>query len=130
MKLKIYIATAFLFTFGNLLWRNFDDPGVYYVPLALFLLSGVSVARSCAKPTMIRTNIFLDWILLMAAGNVIKQIFYNSDDVSQLNDKWWGLFLAVYFIPKLIYPNIYSKLFKFLKSKWAIQNTRKNGGKG
>lgn len=131
LKTNLYIATAFLFTIGNVTWRWFDDPVYFYVPLALFLLMGVVVVKTGGKKITIRQDIFLEWIMLMAMGNVIKQVWYNNADVKQINDYWWGAFLALFFIPKVIFPNIYSKR-KIGNKRWetrtkVLENWQKHG---
>lgn len=81
---------------------------------------GVIAIKKPERRITERQHILLDWVLLMAFGNVVKQVFYDSENVQEISDYWWGAFLALFFIPKLVYPKFYLKLSKFIKTKWEI----------
>lgn len=119
MTLWLYIASALTFTLGNVFWIYLGSPIYYYVPLSILLLMGIICVIKRPEIKTVRQYIFTDWILLLAAGNVIKQIFYNSADVKQWNDIYWGIFLAVFFTVFLIWPKLYLNLFKHRFTKWG-----------
>lgn len=89
MKLVILIiVSGFLFTAGNIVWPYFNEPKVFYVPLAVFLWLLVYYVRKTFTGNKI-IKLFLTWLFLLASGNLIKQIFY-SPTMSQVNDYYWG----------------------------------------
>lgn len=105
---KAFIISGICFTIGNVIWDKFDDPRIFYVPLAVFLLIGTLYVRKTVKENNKLTIYFLDYLWILASGNVIKQVFYYNDAVSQINDYWWGGFVTLWLI--------------FMIIKWAIQS--------
>lgn len=96
------IISGILFTIGNLIWKEYGDPRLYYVPLALFLLLlMIQVTRSYpGKSEYVKC--FLVWLVALAAGNFVKQLFY-SDKFAVITDHWWGGFVTGLLIISLCY---------------------------
>ncbi len=44
----------------------------------------------------------VDYFWLLALGNLVKQIFYNSRTVKEVNDYWWGGLVTLWLIINLI----------------------------
>lgn len=114
---KAFIICAISFAIGNVLWDNFgfNDPRLFYIPLSALLFSSAWYVK---KTSLKRSNYiihFLDYIVLLAGGNVIKQVFYYNDTIQQINDYWWGSLISAWLIIILI-------------REWVIQN-QKNGGR-
>ncbi len=111
-----FIISAILFTAGNIWWGVFNDPRFFYVPLALLLLSGSILVKNPTrrKCTWVQ-ELLLEWNVVLALGNLVKQILYYSPTIKQINDYWWGAIITTLY------------LYKILR-KWAIQNKR-NGGR-
>lgn len=117
---KAFIISGICFTIGNLIWDKFDDPRVFYIPLSVFLFVGAWYVKKTAFKEGKITDYFLDYILLLAAGNIIKQVCYYNGTVAEVNDLYWGAALTLWLIARII------------KLKWAIRNKRrgKNGVRG
>lgn len=105
--IRLIIISGIAFTVGNVVWPIWDEPKIFYVPLAVFLLSCVVFVKSHVAPNTI-SKLLLNYLTLLACGNVVKQIFYTQN-ISQINDYVWGGLLTVWLIYKL-YKN----------SKWEI----------
>ena len=94
------IITGFLFTIGNVVWIYFGDPKLFYVPLAVFLFL---LLYNCLKPVTKITKaqeVFLSYFILLAGGNIVKQLFY-TDKIKQINDYVWGGIVTAWLIYKL-----------------------------
>lgn len=106
---KAFIISAICFTIGNVIWDKFDDPRIFYVPLAVFMfISAWYVKKTSFKRGKI-INLFLEYIVLLAAGNVIKQVFYYSDEVKQVNDLIWGGLVTLTYIIKITWATLRRK---------------------
>lgn len=102
MKLVILIiVSGFLFTVGNIVWPYFNEPKVFYVPLAVFLWLLVYYVRKTFTGNRF-IKLFLTWLFLLAYGNVIKQIFY-SPTMSQVNDYLWGSLVSVWLLIMVVW---------------------------
>lgn len=101
---RFYYISGVLFTIGNVTWPYFNDPRVFYIPLALFLFMGSWCAKSPSKKNYtIIDGFFLDYIVLLAGGNIVKQVFYYNNTVSQVNDYIWGLVITIILIIRIIW---------------------------
>lgn len=110
----VYIISAMAYTLGNVFWSRLGDANLYFIPLAIFLLTGAITIRLPYKNKSVRQIVCLDWIVLLAAGNVIKQLMYDKSDIAERLDIYWGIFLACVFIPRIIYPPVYYEVYKCL----------------
>ena len=99
--IKAVIITGILFVFGNALWPLFNEQKVFYVPQALFFISLLLAVRIKEPVKNKIAHYFLEWLLLLSYGNLIKQIFY-SDILKQINDYIWGGFVTLILIYKII----------------------------
>jgi hypothetical protein len=90
-----FIISAILFTIGNIIWNNFgiNDPHYFYIPLALQLWIGAWTIKNWYN-SLFKANQYisylLDYVWLLAAGNVVKQVCYDYDDVKKINDYVFG----------------------------------------
>lgn len=110
--IRLIIISGVLFVLGNAFWWVFNEPKLNYIPQAVFFISLITFAkRQVIKKVH---HIFLDYLLLLSYGNLIKQIFY-SDILKQINDYIWGGFVTLILIYKLI--------------KWAIKTNQHSGTK-
>lgn len=87
------IIAAFAFTIGNIVWPMVGkegDPRLFFIPLAVMILLLFVYARhtiAVNQPRWVRN--FIDYFVVLAAGNVIKQMFY-SEKMKQINDYYFG----------------------------------------
>lgn len=95
---KTIIILNFIFLLSNILWPFIGDPKVFYIPLALLLVAFNFQLWKTEDRRFVK--VFLEYFVLLAIGNLIKQIFY-SERLKQLNDYYWLGFLTVYLIIKL-----------------------------
>ena len=100
--MKGYILiSALLFTIGNATYRQWhNEPKFVWVPMAamiLFLMIEVKNSVSAKKKVL---RILFEYFVLLAGGNLIKQIFY-TDTIKQINDYWWWALATVWLIYKL-----------------------------
>ena len=109
MRLKLIIISGFAFTLGNVFWDKLGDPRWFYVPLSLFLFLMVYdlYKRSFKEHRVIRIS--LAHLVMLASGNVIKQIVYDPT-VDQINDYLWGGLVGLSYLINIIL--------------WAISNKR------
>lgn len=96
--IRVIIILNFIFLLSNILWPFIGDPKAYYIPLALLLVAFNFQLWKTEGRRFVR--VFLEYFVLLAIGNLIKQIFY-SENLKVLNDYYWGGFLTVYLIVKL-----------------------------
>lgn len=101
--IRLIIISGLAFTVGNVVWPIWDEPKIFYVPLAVFLLSCVLFVRSHTPPNTI-SKLLLNYLTLLACGNVVKQIFY-TEKISQINDYVLGGLLTLWLFYKL-YKNM------------------------
>lgn len=94
------IIAVVCFTAGNILWPYLGDPKFFYIPLAVLLFLLLLYVKLNAKVNCYVKHL-LTWCVLLAGGNVIKQVFY-SPELSQVNDYWWGAIITVWLIAMLI----------------------------
>jgi hypothetical protein len=121
------IIAGFAFMLGNIFWPYIGEPKLFYVPLATMILLLFIEIKSHYKKDKSRLPIFIDFFVLLAWGNLVKQLFYSDNPqvyvvrywmplMSLLNDYIWGLVNIIYLIYNLL--------------KWANRNQRgfKNSG--
>lgn len=103
MIVNLTILSGFLFTIGNIIWNKFglNEPKIMYVPLSIFLFLLVFNLRISQRKEDVYKKIFLTYLLLLAGGNVIKQVFY-SDSLKQVNDYIFGGLVTIWLIVNLI----------------------------
>lgn len=107
---KAFIISGICFTIGNVVWDKFDDPRIFYVPLAVFLLLSTLFVRKTVKTSDQITIYLLDYLWILAVGNLIKQIFYYSNTIKQVNDYAWGGLISLWLI------------FMIIREKWVIRS--------
>lgn len=112
--IKAVIITGILFVIGNATHQIFDEQKVFYVPQALFFIALLHHAKANTHKKAIVSHFFLNYLLLLSVGNLIKQIFY-SDILKQINDYIWAGFVTLHLIFNLI--------------KWAIKTNQHSGMK-
>lgn len=101
--IRIIIISGIAFTVGNVIWPIWDEPKIFYVPLAVFLLSCLVFVKSRSTLDSI-SKLLLNYLTLLAWGNLAKQVFYTKE-ISQINDYVWGGLLTVWLFYKL-YKNM------------------------
>lgn len=115
------IIAGFAFMLGNIFWPYIGEPKLFYVPLATMILLLFLEIRNHYKKDKSRLPILIDFFVLLAWGNLIKQLFYSSNPqvyfagyqmplISLVNDYVWGFLNIIYLIYKL--------------RKWATHNQR------
>lgn len=108
----LIIIFGVLFTAGNIVWPYFNEPKLFYVPLAVFIwLLIVKLMQVSEKEHEVK-RYFITWLFLLASGNVVKQIFY-TDRIKQINDYAWGGLCTLVLIIMII--------------RWAILGPRSGG---
>lgn len=101
---KLFIISAISFALGNICWDLFgwEEPRLFYIPLAILLFMGAWCVKHFSSKKGVIVNYFLDYVVLLAAGNVIKQIFYYSYVIKEVNDYVYGILLTVWLIARII----------------------------
>jgi len=99
--IKAIIISGFCFVVGNIVWVYFDEPKLFYVPLSVFLLLLLIDVKNGVSFRNKVEHIFLTALILLAASNVIKQLFYTTT-IKQINDYVWGALVGAWAILKLI----------------------------
>lgn len=114
--IKAIIATGIAFAIGNVIWNRFglNEPKIFYVPLAAFLLLMILYIKRTISVREKFTHLFMSYLVLLAAGNFIKQLFY-SENVKQLNDLYWGGLISLWLIFNLL-----------IKTRWEIRKQTKD----
>lgn len=100
--IRAVIISGILFTIGNIVWKDYGDPKLYYAPMALFLLLLVVQVTRTYTGSSEYIKAFLVWLVALAAGNFIKQLFY-TEKVAQIADYWWGGVITGLLILSLCY---------------------------
>lgn len=96
------IISGILFTVGNIVWLHYGDPKLYYVPMALFLLLLLVQVTRWYTGRSKYVKAFLLYLVALAGGNLVKQLFY-TDAVKIFTDYWWGGVVTVLLIISLCY---------------------------
>lgn len=110
--IKAIIISGIAFTIGNIVWPYFNEPKLFYVPLAVFIWLLVwHLWKSTRQGEL--TDYFLMYLFWLAFGNIIKQLFYTKT-LKQINDYYWGGLVTLALIALLI--------------RWAILNNRRKSG--
>ena len=101
MRVKLIIAATICFVIGNIVWPFFNEPKLFYVPLAVLMALYAFDMYKLRKDDSPIIKIWLGWVLLLACGNVIKQVFF-SDLMKQINDYVWGGLITLWLIISII----------------------------
>lgn len=99
--IKAIIISGFCFVIGNIIWVYFGDPKLFYVPLAVFMLLLLIDVKMCVPNASKVEHILLTSLILLAAGNVVKQLFYTTT-IKQINDYFFGAIVGVWTLLKLV----------------------------
>lgn len=84
------IISAFCFLIGNIIWPFVDEEKVYFIPLAVMILVlFLYVRKKIALNESKAIRLLIDYFVVLAAGNVLKELFYNPT-IKELNDYWFG----------------------------------------
>lgn len=112
--IKAIIISGFGFTIGNVIWDKFgiNEPKLFYVPLAVFLLLMILYIKKSVSEREKITHFFLTSLVLLAAGNLIKQLFY-TENIKQLNDYLFGGLIFLWLLINLT-----------IKIRWGTKNNR------
>jgi len=112
--IKLIIISGICFVVGNATWPLFDEQKVLYIPQAVFFISLLTfVKRNVDKNNKVY-HIFLEYLVLLSYGNLVKQVFY-TDTLKQINDYVWGGIVTIFLIYKII--------------KWATTTNHQSGRK-
>lgn len=101
MITKAIIAAGLCFTIGNVVWPLFNEPKLFFVPLAVFISLLIVAVKKNIQSSGKYIPLFMNYLLLLSYGNIIKQVLY-SDRMEQINDYIWGGLVTVWLIIKLI----------------------------
>lgn len=95
--LRIIMISGLCFTAGNIVWPLFNEPKLFYVPLAvlLFSLLGFVKNKINKEPKWIR--LVVNYLFILSCGNIVKQVFY-TDKIKQINDYVFGGLVTIVFI--------------------------------
>jgi len=94
------------FVVGNVTWKFFNEPKIHWVPLSVFLF----LLTVCVRSDYVKKNtrkdakglyLWVTWLVILAAGNVVKQVFY-SEKIKQINDYAFGGLVTIWLIINLI----------------------------
>lgn len=96
MKKVIFSGAAF--AIGNVIWPVFDEPKLFYVPLALFLFFLLWEVKGMVKRSYEKAAV--DWLITLSAGNIVKQGFY-TETIAQINDYVFGALVTLWLFFKL-----------------------------
>lgn len=99
--IRVIFIFGFLFTIGNIIWPMFNEPKIFYVPLALFIFSLLIEVRSRINIKNYYEIILVQYFIFLAGGNIVKQLFY-TERIKQANDFIWGGIVTIWLIYKLI----------------------------
>ena len=110
--IRLIIISGVLFVLGNAFWWVFNEPKLNYIPQAVFFISLILFVKNHVTKKV--HHIFLEYLLLLSYGNLVKQVFY-SNILKQVNDYIWGGLVTIYLIYKLI--------------KWATNTSQQSGRK-
>lgn len=101
---RLYYISGILFTIGNVVWPYFGDYRVFFIPLALFLFMGAWCVKKRPQREVTKIDdLFLEYIVLLAAGNIVKQVFYNNHTIKQVNDYVWGSLLTIILLSRILW---------------------------
>jgi Na+/citrate or Na+/malate symporter len=98
--IKAVIISGFLFIIGNILWSYFNQPKIFYIPLALFMLVlclWVCDSYGGSNKYVLAT---FEYFVFLAFGNLVKQIFW-SPSMSVIADYYWGGLMTLTLIVRL-----------------------------
>jgi hypothetical protein len=98
--IRVVIISGVCFTVGNIIWPFFDEPKLFFVPLAIFISSAVWCVKSSVDIGSKWIHLLLSYLLLLSYGNIIKQMFY-TDNIKQINDYIWGGLVTVWLLYKI-----------------------------
>lgn len=97
MRVAIIIG-ALCYLAGNILWEPLGEEKLYFVPQAVLILLLIIEVR---KKTVKHLRIFFTYFMLLAAGNVVKELFY-SYYLKQVNDYIFGGFMTLWLLYQLL----------------------------
>ena len=99
--IKFILIAAFLFLLGNIFTSYFNEPKLFFVPLALMvaLFFTDATIHNWNGDYMTRTS--LCYFTLLAYGWILKQVFY-SEKFNFYHDYIWGGLVTGGFIVMLI----------------------------
>lgn len=115
--IKAAVIFGLCFTVGNIVWPLFNEPKLFYVPLAIFISLLIFIVKKNVKSDSKYLPLFVNYLLLLSYGNIVKQVMY-TERIKQVNDYIWGGLVTVWLLFNLI------KL-----KKWGITTNQPHGRK-
>lgn len=97
---KVIAVSGIAFTLGNIIWPYFDEPKLYYVPLAVLLSSLIyEYKKLCIGDSGL--NFILEWLFALSISNVVKQILYTPT-IAHINDYVIGAIVTLIYLLKFL----------------------------
>jgi hypothetical protein len=115
--IKATVIAGVCFTIGNVIWPVFDEPKLFYVPLAVFITLLIVMLKKNVQTNSKCIHLIVNYLLLLSYGNIVKQVLY-TDEIAQVNDYIWGGLVTIWLLINLVKVK-----------KWAITTNQPHGRK-
>ncbi len=116
----LVIFSGLSYTIGNATYLILHyEPKLVWGPLASFLLLCLVYIKSTIVWYDKLKLACINWLVCLAAGNLVKQLFYTST-IKQINDYIYGAAVTVGFIIYILKN----------RKKWEIQRIQQSGENG
>lgn len=96
MRISWVIISGFCYVIGNLTWEAAGEEKLYFVPLAVFIMTLIMYVKKEYRGKNKYVVCLLEYFMLLSIGSVIKEMFY-SYTIKQINDYYWGGFVTVFY---------------------------------
>lgn len=116
---------GFSFVIGNIIWPFFGqygEPKFYYIPLSVFIALIIYTILNPIKQLSVKDKIYIECLLVLSFGNVIKQVFYVDDPAVYIKGYRMPVFKLVVDVAFGVGVIVYYLIYKL----WAIR-TRHSG---
>lgn len=80
--IKVIKISGFSFVIGNICWPfigQYGEPKFYYIPLSVFVSLMLYTILNPIKEISVKDKIYIECLLVLSFGNVVKQVFYVDD---------------------------------------------------
>jgi len=124
MIVRLIFVAGFAFLFGNIIWDKIpsgSDPKFFYIPWSIMVLLLFYALKDKYKQAKNSIPIFIEYFILLAYGNVVKQVFYVPE-MRVLNDYVWGVFVTLWLLGNLTGFNKWLLKTRFVK--WVTRILR------
>lgn len=95
------IIFGVLFTAGNIVWPFFNEPKLFYVPLAIFISIMLRYILSTLAERSYPVRMLVLYLFILSCSNVVKQVLY-TDKIKQINDYFFGAVATLWLLIMII----------------------------